>query len=272
LVTVTSSWQRFSVSYAVSVDWTQAYLALTHYDAATIRIDAAQIVPGYGVWPYTTGSAELFGTSAWWTIDGAYPDNQASSMDDQKDEKIASAGSLLTALNAATGTRHWVGAKATAPYFQYYTQGRETIPASAETIDDDVTGSTGWDSDRGMGVNSATVGYGWWSATKSAADTTSIVTHGLREASTAGSFWIDATDAQAYADWMVANLVVGRLRPTLTVTNRFPSQLQRDVGDTVTLNFARLGISAVTFRIAKVSTTVTEGGRRWETRWLVEEI
>jgi hypothetical protein len=105
---------------------------------------------------------------------------------------------------------------------------------------------------------------------KYASDNASIVAFGLAKRSVSGGWFIDGTGAQDYADWLVAEYPTPRIRPTLTVTNRFPSQLQRDVGDTVTLNFARLGISSVQHRILKVSTSVTEGGRRWETQWLLE--
>ena len=57
----------------------------------------------------------------------------------------------------------------------------------------------------------------------------------------------------------------------MTVIDRFPSQLQRELDDLVTVNCARLGIAGGKYLVVSLTTSVTAGGRGWTTVYQLEE-
>jgi hypothetical protein len=57
----------------------------------------------------------------------------------------------------------------------------------------------------------------------------------------------------------------------LDVKNRFPSQLQREVADLITVTCTRLGITSVEYSIQSLSTSITDGGSVWTTTYQLEE-
>jgi len=71
------------------------------------------------------------------------------------------------------------------------------------------------------------------------------------------------TDEERYGDPVA--------RPAITVVNRFPSQLQRELDDLVTVNCARLGIAGGKYLIVSLTTSVTAGGKVWTTKYQLEE-
>jgi hypothetical protein len=109
-------------------------------------------------------------------------------------------------------------------------------------------------------------------ATVTITSAASVVTYGPRRLAVDAGWYCSAYAAEALADYLIAAKENATPRPLVSVTNRWPGQLARDVGDFVTLTFARLGISAATYRILKLSTSISEGGLRWETRWLLEPV
>ena len=78
--------------------------------------------------------------------------------------------------------------------------------------------------------------------------------------------------ADGLADWRIWRYKVPRARPTALITNDFVRQLGREVSDRITLNFARLSISGKVFAMHSFSTTVSEGGREWNTTYMLEAL
>jgi hypothetical protein len=68
----------------------------------------------------------------------------------------------------------------------------------------------------------------------------------------------------------VARYSVPRGRPTLERTSIFPSQLERDVDDLITVTVNKLGITAGKYLIVKVAHRVTMGGVVWRTTYTLE--
>lgn len=75
--------------------------------------------------------------------------------------------------------------------------------------------------------------------------------------------------AQALANYIVWRYGTLRARPSVTFTNRFPTQLAREIGDRITLTSAELSLSAVDFLIRSFETRVRNG--TWETTYELEQ-
>lgn len=105
--------------------------------------------------------------------------------------------------------------------------------------------------------------------------------------SDAESIWLDGEHAgsdissdyiphPAYASglgqWKVWRYRRSRARPSAMKHNVFWSQLGREVGDRVTLNFARMNVASKVFVILGFSTSVSVGSRDWKTTYQLEEL
>lgn len=78
--------------------------------------------------------------------------------------------------------------------------------------------------------------------------------------------------AGGLADWRVWRYGQSRARPSITRHNLFASQLSREVADRVTVNFARLSLSGKVFVLLSFRTSVSQGGRDWQTTYQAEEL
>lgn len=76
--------------------------------------------------------------------------------------------------------------------------------------------------------------------------------------------------AEGIGDYTVARYGSEKPTPTFGVTNRGSSQVTRDVGDTIAVNYARLSLSAKRFVIRSLTTTVTTAALEWVTDYEVE--
>jgi hypothetical protein len=76
--------------------------------------------------------------------------------------------------------------------------------------------------------------------------------------------------AEGLAKWWVYRYKAGASRPDIQTVNRFPSQLQRDISDRLSITFSLLGISAKQFLIRSLSTTVELQSKLWTTDYQLE--
>ena len=81
----------------------------------------------------------------------------------------------------------------------------------------------------------------------------------------------DAPLAEGLGGWLQYRYGNPKARPSLTFVNRFPSQLQRDVSDRITLTFGLEGVAGRDFLIRSLETTVTQSGAEWMTEYGLEE-
>jgi len=180
--------------------------------------------------------------------------------------------SVLGEINALSLTRHWISATMASPWYAYTTRGRTEVAASAETYNDDVADMSAAEIDRNSIVN--TVGLTHLLGIEYYSDPASVATYGVRSGRplNGATVW---SDAWPYADTLGAALVARykdpRARPTITVVNRFPSLLQRQPDDLVTVNLARLRIAGGKYLIQSMTTTVSAGGLVWRTTYQLEE-
>lgn len=72
---------------------------------------------------------------------------------------------------------------------------------------------------------------------------------------------------------LLAHRRLGARRPQVTVVNRFPAGLARDVGDRITLRWPSVRpVELAHYRILGITTVVSEAGQRWETTYATEEL
>lgn len=76
--------------------------------------------------------------------------------------------------------------------------------------------------------------------------------------------------ATGLADWWVYRYKGGATRPDITLINRFPSQLQRDITDRLSITFPLLGVTAKQFLIRSLTTSVELESKLWTTTYDLE--
>lgn len=106
-----------------------------------------------------------------------------------------------------------------------------------------------------------------------ASDATSQSTYGLLRGGDISSDYI-ASEAwsDSLAAWYVYRYKDPRARPPVVFENRFPTQLQRQVGERVTLTAAEHSLSGVEMLIASFQTEIRESGGTWRTTYQLEEM
>jgi hypothetical protein len=267
-LTATTTYQRVELTWTptaerrvnASYDGCLSVLC-TDASGPTIYVDGVRVTPGA-----TPEDLEL----PEWAL--AYGDEGTDLFERTDFNFSGTTLSSLSRINAVTLTRHWVEATMTAPYWRYVTNDRASLAAasSAETFDDDLVDMTAAEIDRAAVVNIVTVN--WNLGTETYGDA-SAGSYGPREGTTIDLSGLTSyrTIADVVGPALVSRYADPRARPTITVVNRFPSQLQRRLDDMVTVNFARLGIRGGKYLILGVATKVTESGQHWETKFQLEE-
>lgn len=71
------------------------------------------------------------------------------------------------------------------------------------------------------------------------------------------------SEATGIAEWLVARYATAKPRPTLTKQDHFPSLLAREVGDVITLYFARLSVIGQRFYIRSLDGRVDASAGTW---------
>lgn len=103
-------------------------------------------------------------------------------------------------------------------------------------------------------------------------DTASITTYGQFIGSEVRSEWLsNRAAAKGLADYTIWRYKDPRAKPSMTVVNRFPSQLQREVADILTLTASAVSISGVRYYIRSFETAISGSGARWDTTYQLEE-
>jgi len=177
------------------------------------------------------------------------------------------------------------------PWFTYTTQTRAALlaAASSETYSDDVADVAGLEIGEPI-VNVQEVtpgtkyidgsGYAQTNAatgTVYASDRASVAQFSPHVGSAISSSLLenklsDASVQQALADAIVAGQKDPHPRPQMLVTNRWPSQLTRQLGDVITLTFARQRIYSQPYSILSLETRVDQAAQEWTTRYILEEL
>jgi hypothetical protein len=231
------------------------YVYQTDSTARTVLLDGVRVIPG--------SVADDF-EMAQWSL-AVEPDTYVTSAN-----LAGTALSVLSSVNAAALSRHWVRPTLASPWYVYVTAGRADAKTSAETFNDDLADMTAAEIDRASIINIVPVQ--WSSATVWYTDPTSMTKYGPRPSQAVGGGYGDsATVAASIGAAVLARYKDPRARPRITVVNRFPSQLQRELDDLVTVNFARLGISGGKYLILGITTSISQNGNWWETAYQLEE-
>lgn len=101
----------------------------------------------------------------------------------------------------------------------------------------------------------------------------SISTYGLfRGGEVASDYLSSRANARGLASWYVRRYRIPRAKPTMQVVNRFPSQLDRDIGERVTLVYPdyNWGGAGKQFLIRGFRTSVSGSGSVWTTDYDLE--
>jgi len=269
-VAVTTDWQRAVVEFTPTATFldisglypADGYLSVWANDttASTLYIDrvrlaaeaaAADFMPSQWVLP--TGTEPAYAVSASW-------------------QGWGSVASVLSGINALVGSNHYIAPTMAAPWYEYRVVdiAARNAATSAETYDNegDLNGTeitpAAFVNTQGYQIGSAMPEY--------VSDEASVGLYGPQLGSTlAGSLYADATLPAAVAAGIVARYRFPRTCPTMVVSNRFPSQLQRSLDEMVTVNHVRLGIRGGKYLISRLTTWLTEGGTIWTTSYDLEE-
>jgi hypothetical protein len=275
--TITTAWADYAVDWTPSLDATDVVLVIMVNSAATatFRVDSVHFGPGSTTLNFEPTFAVLD------TEDLRAPDYAGS----------GAASSLLSALNAVAGTRHWVETIMVAPWWAYHTETLATATAqtSAETITEEIESMAGLERDAAAVVNVQAVAPGTKyldadgdtvantaDGTAYASDRNSVANGGRTGAAISSDLLenkvSDRTIQQAIADAIVARRADSLLRPTIVRRNNWPSQLARQLGDVITLTFARQRIYSQRYSVLSLETRVSQSAQEWTTTYVLEEV
>lgn len=92
----------------------------------------------------------------------------------------------------------------------------------------------------------------------------------VRGADINATYVISAAAANGLADWSVNHLATYEPRLDLTVRQRFPTQVARQIGDRVVVQTPRVNTTSWSDLIRTVSTSISAGGSTWATTYGLE--
>ena len=266
-----NTWTQVTVTWTPSADRSAAvpfaavlFIYQTDATARTVLIDGVRVIPG--------ASADNF-EQPYWNIPG-------SASSDAFMTTASLTGTALAALGQINGmvlSRHWITATMAAPFWQYNVQDRASYAAatSVETFTDGVLTSAQAvgppELDRQAIVNAIAISAQTGTETYTAQS--SVDQYGYRPGPSigGGAFFSDQAVPALIAAAYLSRFSQPIRRPTFTVENRWPSQLQRDVNDMVTLTVAAWLVWNLFGNIARLTTTVDQAGQHWKTEYTSEE-
>ena len=283
-VTVTTTRSRFYLAWTPTADRTAPYAIISAAAASayTVRMAGAHVATASAALPCEPAETALDPTD----------------LDIMFNSAGGNIGSLLSDINKATLGRHFIRPLVTRPWWRYVSVARLGWGAKtvAESVADDATGATGFDSDRSAVVNSVIVSHaaaahytpdvgietGTFPETIAASDPASIANYGYHEETLGNANFINAPTnaartapydgtAFAIANTAVSRYSVPRARPKLVTLQRWPSQLAREPDDLLAVTFARQSLAAGRYLIQAIELAVTDGGLRWEEALQLEE-
>ncbi len=233
-----------------------AHVYQTDATARTVLIDGVRVIPG--------STADDFEMPQW----------NLAAENDTYQTAAALSGSALSALgtlNGLTLSRHWITPMMTSPFYQYGSSSRDDVAASAETFNDDVADVSGLEIDRASIVNVVPVVHSVGTYYYSDAD--SVNHYGPRPSGAIGNAnFLSAATADIIGPALISRGKDPRARPQITIINRWPSQLTRQLGDIITLTFARQRIYSQRYSILSLETSVSRSAQEWTTRYILEEM
>ncbi len=181
---------------------------------------------------------------------------------------------MLSDINGLVASSHYVAPAMTAPWFAYHVIDLATRNAavSAETITEDIAEISGLEISRDTLIN--TQGYQIGSADPVyLSDEDSVGARGPGLGTLlSGTLYADSTLPDLVASDIIARYGFPRARPTIVRKNDWPSQLARQLGDVITLTFARQRIYSQRYSILSSETRVDQSGQEWTTRYILEEM
>ena len=263
---VADTWTNVTVAWTPSADRS----ALTAYDvgiyiyqtdatARSFQFDGVRVAPGT-----VSDSFEM----AQWDLSDWEPDYYPSTA-----HAAGTALSILSELNGLSLSRHYIRPLAATPWYQYVTSSRADLAAktSVETFSDDMQDFTAVELDRAAIVNIVPVT--WSGGTEYYSDEDSVELYGARPTGAIGNaiFFTTITNPDVVGPALVARYRTPRARPTMTIRNRFTSQLVRELDDRITATCTRAGVIATDYLIVRAKTSVTAGGKVWTTVYGLEE-
>lgn len=275
--TATGAWTRRSVSWTPSAAaFGVPFIRCTAAAASAFRVDAVLLEVGAAASAFEPSFATLA------VENGRAPDYSGG----------GTVAELLADVNRVTLTRHWVEATLAFPWFEYVTQPRAALLAasSAETYNDDVADVAGLEIDdtvvnvvrvtpgtKYIDANGATQTNSLVNQYAVGSDRDSVEKYSPHAGTDISSALLesppgDRSVSQALADAIVAQGKDPRPRPRMTVGNRWPSQLQRQLGDVITLTFALQRIYSQRYSILTLDTKISEAGQQWDTTYVLEEM
>lgn len=255
---VTVTWtpaadQITDIPYRVGISIRQ-----TDATARDIAIDGVRVIPG--------GTADDF--------ESANLDIPSGNVDYQFAATAALSGSALAALgrlNAITLARHWNRAEMASPFYSYVTELASGFAGKtpAATIVEAIDGLT----DLELSVPINVVRIAWDGGADVLSDEGSVNAYGPSEPfSIDGSgLYVARTPADITGEAFLSRYKWPLMHATMVLINDFDNQLSLDLNDMIELTLARFGIHERQFVILREDLLITQGGRRWETTYTLEE-
>ena len=253
-------WTQVTVTWTPTTDrpaataypwYIVAFVWQTDATARTFLIDSVRVIPG--------NAADEWDLANW-------------SLADEPDQCTpAMGGSALSALSRLNGyllTRHWIEPTMATPWWSYVTASRDEVRTSVEAFTD-VNDLKVAELDRSAIINIVPVQHSGGPTYYS--DAPSVAKYGPSPSSSIGNATeVTVTVADAVGPTLLARYRDPRSRLTMTINDRWPSQLERELNDSITLTLAPQMIFAQRCNILSLATTVRAGGA-WETVYVLEE-
>jgi hypothetical protein len=274
-----TTWQVYEVTWTPSANRTDVVLAfmVNAATAQTFYVDAVMAYPGSTTLNFEPSYSDLDDE------DLRAPSYSAANQ---------TPASLLSAINAVNGTRHWIAPTDTAPYWAYTTESLATYSskASAGTIDEGISDAQGMEIDREAIDNMIEVNPGGYyinasgvttaNATANPAwgvDRASIQLYGPQPGATISSGLLENVPADATIQQAIADAIIDRYcrpfgRLTVVLVNQFPTQYTRELNDVVTVTASRFGLSSRRMSIASIATQISDANNQWTTTYVLEEM
>ena len=251
---VTVTWTPTADRSSLAALTTLAYVYQTDATARTILVDGLRVIPA--------SAADDFEMAQW--VLATEPDAYGTA--------ASASGSALSVLGTVNGwalSRHWIEPTMASPWYEYHTAARGDVKTSAETFDNDMQDLSTADIDRASIVNVVPVVQAAGIVYHS--DETSIRKYGERPTGLVGAYTLSlsAADSASIGGSLIARYKDPKARPTMTVADRFPSQLVRELDDVVTVTSGRGLVYGQPFSILSFTTRVGPG---WVTSYVLEEV
>ena len=241
-----------------------AFVQQTDATARTVHLDGVRLIPG--------STADDFEMSHW----SLGATGEASDIYLTSASMSGTALGALEDLNNLTGTRHWIIPTATGYTYKAEDRAAFAAKSSSKAFDNTVQGLDALDIDRASIINVVPVTYNGGTEYYGDEDSVGSGTgpgYGPRPTSTVGgaAYFPDRTIPDSLGPALVARNAIPRARPTLTLVNLWPDQLERELNDVITVSVTRYLIgTSDEWVIVREDLDIEDAGLRWTTTWALE--